>query len=266
MSRLTWDEVGERRYETGTRKGVLFPMNDQGGYEKGVAWDGLTGVTRSPGGAEPNDVYADDMKYLTLMSAETLAYTIECLQYPDEFAPCNGTAEEVPGVRYGQQPRKAFGFAYRSVLGNDTQGNKYGYKLHLFYNSKCSPSEQAYATENESPETITMSFECNCTAVKINEDVSTCDIEIDSTKVDAEKLVAFENILYGTDASVSYVVTSDVAFDAGKTYYEKVGDTYVETQDATMDSEKTYYEKVETEATDSRLMSPAEVIAFFRAG
>lgn len=266
MSRVKWDEEGTRYYETGVKKGIVFPMNDSGQYGKGVAWSGLTGVTKNPGGAEPNDVYADDIKYLTLMSAETLSYTIECLYYPDEFAECNGTKEEVPGVILGQQPRKPFGFAWRTILGNDTKGDQYGYKLHIVYNSKCSPSEEAYQTVNESPETKTMSFEANATSVKIDEDRNCCSIDIDSTKVDAEKLTAFENILYGTDDSVSYVVTSDVTFDSGKTYYEKVGDNYVETQDATMDSEKTYYEKVETAGTDPRLPLPAEVIAFFTAG
>lgn len=263
--RLKWDETGDRKYETGTKKGVVFPM-ENGEYGAGIAWNGITGVTKNPGGAEANDVYADDIKYLTLLSAETFAYTIECLQYPDEFAECNGEKEAVAGVKIGQQERKAFGFAYESILGNDTQSNKYGKILHLFYNSKCSPSEKAYQTVNESPETMTMSFECNSTAVKIDEDTTTCTVEIDSTQVDAEKFKAFQDILYGTDASVSYVVTADESFDSEKTYYEKSGDTYVETQDVTMQSGKTYYEKVETEATTSRLPLPAEVIAFFTAG
>lgn len=265
MSRLKWDEDGFRKYETGTKKGVMFPM-ENGVYGSGVAWDGLTGVTKNPGGAEANDVYADDIKYLTLMSAETFGFTIECLQYPDEFGECNGEEEAVAGVKIGQQSRKAFGFAYESILGNDTQGEKYGKILHLFYNSKCSPSEKSYTTVNESPETMTMSFECNSTAVKIDEDRTTCTVEIDSTKVDADKFKAFQDILYGTDASVSYVVTSDVTMQSGKTYYEKDGDTYVATEDSSFDSEKTYYEKVETEATVSRLPLPAEVIAFFTAG
>ena len=263
--RLQWDETGKRLYETGNKKAVVFPM-ENGTYGKGVAWNGITGVTKSPGGAEANDVYADDIKYLTLLSAETFAYTIECLQYPDEFAECNGEKEAVTGVKIGQQTRKAFGFCYESILGNDTQSEKYGKILHLFYNSKCSPSEKAYQTVNESPETMTMSFECNSTAVKIDEDTQTCTVEIDSTQVDAEKFAAFQDIIYGTDASVSYVATEDTSFDSSKTYYEKVGDNYVETQDATMDPEKTYYEKVETAGTDSRLPLPAEVIAFFTAG
>ena len=265
--RAKWDEEGTRLYETGTKKGIVFPMKDDGTYDKGVAWSGLTAVTKSPGGAEPNDVYADDIKYLTLLSAETLSYTIECLYYPDEFAECNGTKEEVPGVIVGQQPRRAFGFSYRTILGNDVKGNDYGYKLHLLYNSKCSPSEESYQTVNESPETKTMSFECNTTAVKIDEDHSTCSITIDSTKVDAEKLTAFENILYGSDGTDSYVETTDVTMQAGKTYYEKnASDEYVVTTDTAFDSGKTYYEKVTTGASDPRLMSPADVIAFFRAG
>ena len=265
MSRLQWDETGKRRYSTGVKKGVLFKMNN-GTYGKGVSWSGLTTVTENPGGAEPNDVYADDMKYLTLMSAETYGFTIECLQYPDEFGECNGEVEAVAGVKIGQQERAAFGFAYQTILGNDTNGNKYGHILHLVYNSKCSPSEKAHNTVNESPETETMSFECNSTAEKIDENTQTCTIDIDSTKVDADKLTAFENIIFGTDGEVSYVETEDTSFDSSKTYYEKVGNTYVETQDATMDSEKTYYEKVETAGTDARLPLPAEVIAFFTAG
>lgn len=266
MSRIQWDETGKRLYRTGVKKGVLYKMTNNGTYGTGVGWSGLTTVTESPGGAEPNDVYADDMKYLTLMSAETFGFTIECLQYPDEFAECNGEVEAATGVKIGQQDRKAFGFAYQTIQGNDTQGNKYGHILHLVYNSKCSPSEKSHQTVNESPETETMSFECKSTAEKIDENTQTCTIEIDSTKVDAAKLAAFENIIFGADASVSYVVTTDTAFDSGKTYYEKVANTYVETEDATMDSEKTYYEKVETEASDPRLPLPAEVIAFFQAG
>lgn len=261
--RLTWDEDGKRLYETGTKKGVVFPMTD-GKYDAGVAWNGLTGVTKSPGGAEANDVYADDMKYLTLRSAETFGFTIECLQYPDEFAECNGEHEPVSGVKIGQQPRKAFGFAYRSVLGNDTQHEKFGYKLHLIYNSTCSPSEAAYSTVNESPETMTMSFEAESTAVKVDEDTSTCTVTIDSTQVDAAKLKAFEDILYGTDGSdPTYTVTEDTTMQAGKTYYEKDGDnyvvtsdtsfqvitSYVETTDSTMDSSKTYYEYDGTDYT-----------------
>lgn len=265
MARVQWDETGKRLYSTGVKKGVLFKMNN-GSYGKGVAWNGLTTVTENPGGAEPNDVYADDMKYLTLMSAETYGFTIECLQYPDEFAECNGEVEAVAGVKIGQQERKAFGFAYQTILGNDTNGNKYGHILHLVYNSKCSPSEKSHQTVNESPETETMSFECNSTAEKIDENTQTCTVDIDSTKVDAEKLTAFENIIFGTDGTVSYVETEDVTMQAGKTYYELVGTEYVETTDAEFDSQKTYYEKVTTGGTDPRLPLPAEVIAFFQAG
>ena len=265
MSRIQWDESGKRRYRTGVKKGVLYKMNGSS-YGTGVGWSGLTAVTENPGGAEPNDVYADDMKYLTLMSAETFGFTIECLQYPDEFGECNGEVEPVTGVKIGQQDRKAFGFAYQTVQGNDTQGNKYGHILHLVYNSKCSPSEKSHQTINESPETETMSFECNSTAEKIDEDTQTCTIEIDSTKVDAEKLTAFENIIFGSDGTVTYVETEDTTMQAGKTYYELVGTEYVETTDTEFDSQKTYYEKNETGGTDPRLPKPAEVIAFFQAG
>lgn len=271
--RLKWDEEGKRLYETGTRKAVVYPMGDSGEYEDGVAWSGITGVTKNPGGAEPNDIYADDIKYLSILSAETLAYTIECLDYPDEFAECNGIHEETPGVFIGQQARKAFGFCYRSIIGNDTKGEKYGYKLHLFYNSKCSPSEQSFSTVNESPETATFSFESNCTAVKIDEDRSTCSIDIDSTQVDAAKLKAFEDILYGTDAQEAtpdrYVETTDTVMDSEKTYYEynSGAGTYSATADTEFDPEKTYYEKIPgtpaVPATAAKLPKPAEVIAFF---
>lgn len=263
--RLSWDEEGQRLYETGTKKGVVFPMSN-GQYGAGVVWNGLTGVTKNPGGADPNDVYADDIKYLTLMSAETFGYTIECLQYPDEFAECNGEVEAVPGVKIGQQTRKPFGFSYESILGNDTQGEKYGKIIHLFYNSKCSPSEKSFQTVNESPETTTMSFECTTTGVKIDEDRSTCSIEIDSTKVDATKLNQFLDILYGTDGTVSYVETEDATMQSGKTYYELSGTEYVETTDTEFDSGKTYYEKVTTAGTTSRLPLPAEVLSHFARG
>lgn len=266
MSRLEWDKEGEHLYETGTKRGVVWVMGDTG-YGKGIVWNGITGVTKSPGGAEPNDVYADDIKYLSLLSAETFAYTIECLNYPDEFAECNGLAEATPGVTIGQQDRKAFAFSFTSTFGNDTKGNKYGKKIHIFYNSKCSPSDSAYTTINESPETITFSFECNCTPVKVTADSTTCSVEIDSTEVDPDKFAAFEDIIYGTDATEEhYVVTADTVMDSSKTYYEKTGETtYTETSDVTFDPEKTYYEKIPaTIGTDSRLPMPSEIIEFFR--
>lgn len=200
MSKLVWDAIGERQYETGVKNGVLYVM-DAGVYGKGVAWNGLTAVTETPSGAEATPLYADDIKYLNLMSNEEFGGTIEAYMYPPEFAACNGEAELVTGVTLGQQPRKAFGFCYRTVLGNDTEENAYGYKLHLVYNAKASVSERAYATINESPEPITFSWEFTTTAVEVAGFKPTSIVTIDSTKVDADKLAALEAILYGSDSA-----------------------------------------------------------------
>lgn len=198
MSKLTWDNVGERLYETGTKMGVLYPQ-DKGAYPKGVAWNGLTAVTESPSGAEATPLYADDIKYLNLISNEELGGTIEAYMYPDEFGACNGEASLADGVSIGQQSRKAFGLCYRTVLGNDTENNDYGYKLHLIYGATVSPSEKAYTTIGDTPEPITMSWEFTTTPVQVNGFKPTASVTIDSTKVDAEKLAALEAILYGSD-------------------------------------------------------------------
>lgn len=198
MSKLVWDKVSERLYETGVSKGVLFVQN-AGAYGAGVAWNGLTAVTESPSGAEANPFYADDIKYLNIMSAEEFGGTIEAYMYPDEFAVCDGSAALADGVYIGQQPRKSFGFAYRTVLGNDTDGNEYGYKLHLVYGAQASVSEKAYASINESPEPNTFSWEFTTTPVDVTGHKPTSTVVIDSTKVDATKLAAFEAILYGSE-------------------------------------------------------------------
>ena len=198
MPRLTWDATGERIYETGVRNGVLYVSNN-GAYPKGVAWNGLTAVTESPSGAEPTALYADDIKYLNLISAEEFGATVEAYTYPDEFAQCNGEASLVAGVTIGQQPRKTFGMAYRTVVGNDTENENYGYKLHLIYGAVAAPSEKAYATINDSPEAITFSWELTATPVSVNGFKPTASLTIDSTKVDPEKLAALEDILYGKD-------------------------------------------------------------------
>lgn len=198
--RLVWDATGERLYETGVSQGVLYVQDSTGKYPKGVAWNGLTGVTESPSGAEATALYADDIKYLNLMSAEEFGATIEAYTYPDEFAQCDGSAELTAGVTIGQQDRKTFGMCYKTVLGNDSESNNYGYKLHIIYGAKASPSEKAYATINDSPEAITFSWEVTTTPVNVNGFKPTASLTIDSTKVDAEKLTALENILYGTDA------------------------------------------------------------------
>jgi hypothetical protein len=201
MSKLTWDKVGERQYETGVKNGVLYVQDAEGKYPKGVAWNGLTAVTESPSGAEASPLYADDIKYLNLISNEELGGTIEAYMSPVEFDECDGTASLVPGVSLGQQKRKTFGFCYRTTVGNDTEGNDFGYKIHLIYGAVASPSEKAYATINESPEAMTLSWEFTTTPVAVEGFKPTASITIDSTKIDAEKLAALEAVLYGSEDS-----------------------------------------------------------------
>ena len=196
---LNWDQTGEKVYETGTDRGVLFPMSGTS-YGAGVAWNGLTAVTETPSGAEPTDLYADNIKYVSIRSAEEFGGTIEAYTYPDEFGQCDGSAELATGVQIGQQARKAFGLAYRSKIGNDVAGNDYGYKIHLIYGATVSPSEKGYATINDSPDAITFSWEFTTTPVAIEGFKPTAIITIDSTKADADKLASFEQILYGTAA------------------------------------------------------------------
>jgi hypothetical protein len=198
MSKIVWDKIGEKLYETGTRQGVLY-VQEAGAYPKGVAWNGLTAVTESPSGAEATPLYADDIKYLNLISAEDFGGTIEAYMYPDEFKACNGEADLADGVSIGQQKRKAFGFSYRTVLGNDTEGEGYGYKLHLIYGATASVSEKAYATVNDSPEAITFSWEFTTTPVAVEGHKPTACLTIDSTKADASKLAELEAILYGSE-------------------------------------------------------------------
>lgn len=199
MPKIVWDEAGKRFYETGVKNGVLYVMED-GAYTNGVAWNGLTAVTESPSGAEATPLYADDIKYLSLTSAEEFGGTIEAYTYPDEFKACNGEAELTTGVTIGQQPRKAFGFCYRTVLGNDTMENEYGYKLHLVYGAKAAVSEKAYATINDSPEAITFSWEFTTTPVEVEGFKPTSIVVINSKLVDAEKLKTLEDMLYGTES------------------------------------------------------------------
>ena len=199
MSKLVWDQTGERIYETGVKNGVLYIQGVGGTYNKGVAWNGLTAVTESPSGAEPTPLYADDIKYLNLMSAEEFGATIEAYTYPEEFAECDGSASIATGVYIGQQARKTFGLCYRTVIGNDVDSNDHGYKLHLIYGALAAPSEKAYATINDSPEAITFSWEVTTTPVNVNGFKPTASVTIDSTKVEAGKLAALEAILYGTE-------------------------------------------------------------------
>ena len=197
--KLVWDQTSDRLYETGVKMGVLYPQDEAGTYPKGVAWNGLTAVTESPSGAEATALYADDIKYLNLMSAEEFAATVEAYTYPDEFAECDGSASIAKGVSIGQQKRKAFGLCYRTVLGNDVAGNDYGYKIHIIYGATAAPSEKEYASVNDSPEAITFSWELSTTPVSVKGFKPTASIVIDSTKVDAEKLTALEAILYGSE-------------------------------------------------------------------
>lgn len=198
MSRLLWDVVGERFYETGVKNGVLYPQNSSGLYPLGVAWNGLTAVTESPSGAEPTPLYADDIKYLNLISAEEFGATVEAYTYPDEFAVCDGSGALAVGVKVGQQKRTAFGLCYRTALGNDIDAADYAYKLHMIYGAKAAPSEKAFATINDAPEAITFSWEVSTTPVTVTGFKPTASVEIDSTKVAPETLATLEDILYGT--------------------------------------------------------------------
>ena len=199
MSKIVWDQTGERYYETGVKNGVLYLQDAANAYTKGVAWNGLTAVTESPSGAEASPLYADDIKYVNLMSAEEFGVTIEAYTYPDEFAECDGSASIATGVYIGQQKRKTFGLSYRTVLGNDTENNDYGYKLHLIYGAMAAPSEKAYATINDSPEAITFSWEVTTTPVSVEGFKPTASVTIDSTKADKAKLAALEAVLYGSE-------------------------------------------------------------------
>ena len=199
MSKIVWDAIGDHIFETGVRNGVLYLKGAEGTYNTGVAWNGLTSVSESPEGAEATDLYADDIKYLTLMSAENFKATIEAYTYPVEFEECDGSATIAKGVVIGQQSRKPFGLCYRTSIGNDTDGNEHGYKLHIVYGCQASPSEKQYSTINDSPEAITFSWEVNTTPVNVNGKKPTATLIIDSTKADKAKLTALEAILYGSE-------------------------------------------------------------------
>jgi len=209
MSKLVWDKTGERFYETGVNQGVLYLRGEDGTYSNGVAWNGLISVTESPSGAEPTPIYADNIKYLNLLSAEEFGATIEAYTYPDEFAQCDGSAEIATGVMIGQQNRKVFGLSYKTALGNDVDGTDYGYKLHLIYGALAAPSEKGYSTINDSPEAITFSWEITTTPVSVTGFKPTASITIDSTKVDSTKLEALEDILYGTANADPYLPLPD---------------------------------------------------------
>lgn len=202
MAKITWDKTGEHFYEVGVDRGVLYPMKSDGsGYDKGVAWNGLTGVSEKPSGAESSDQYADNVKYLSIRSAEKFDATIEAFTYPDEFGACDGTAELTTGVKVGQQTRKAFGLSYRTMLGNDTQGNDHGYLIHLIYGASAAPSEKGYSTVNDSIEPIKFSWEISTVPVPVEGKKPTSTLVINSTK--AKNIKNLEDYLYGTDAGSS---------------------------------------------------------------
>ena len=205
MSKIVWDELGSHKFETGVDHAVLYPVGADGNYPLGVAWNGITGVTQSPSGADATKLWADNIKYVELRAAEEFGGTIEAYTYPDEFAECDGSATVVAGLRAGQQPRKAFGLAYRTLIGNDTELDSHGYMLHLVYGASCSPSQRSYATKNDSPEAITFSWEFSTNPVNFTGFQPTSYLEIDSTKFTSEtdkaKLTALEAKLFGTDAA-----------------------------------------------------------------
>ena len=218
MAKIEWDKTGERLYETGVKNGVLYLLNESGQYNTGVAWNGLTAVTESPSGAEATKLYADDTNYVSLYSAEVFGATVEAYTYPPEFEACDGTSQLTKGVTIGQQDRSTFGMCYRTTIGNDVAGNDYGYKLHLIYGAKASPSEKAYNTINDSPEAITFSWEITTTPVNVTGAKPTASITIDSTKADPAKLAELEKKLYGdteTEASLPLPDEIKQIFTAG---------------------------------------------------
>ena len=278
MSAIVWDQVGERTYETGTKKGVLYQQAANGTYPNGVPWNGLTSVSESPEGGDANDIYADDIKYLVLRGVENFGGTIEAYSYPPEFEECDGSAQLMSGVTIGQQPRKTFGFSYVSTLGNDTEMDNHGYKIHLIYGASASPSSRQYQTINESPEPINFSWEFKTVPVNVTGHKPAANMVIDSTKfttaAQKARLKALENILYGTDAHeavpATYKETTDVAKNASKTYYTRTGTsapyTYTEFSGSAFVEGTTYYEMDEpaqaaTEDVAPRLPLPDEVLA-----
>lgn len=209
MARLVWDEVGSRFFETGVKNGVLYVQNDEGGYNNGVVWNGLTAVTESPSGAEETPLYADDIKYVVFYSNEEFGATIEAYTYPEEFEQCDGSAELMAGVKVGQQARRSFALVYRTALGNDIQGQDAGYKLHIIYGAKAAPSEKAYATVNDSPEAVTFSWEVSTVPVNVSGLKPTSTVVIDSTKCAPEVLAEIESVLFGSEDQEARLLLPD---------------------------------------------------------
>ena len=264
MSKIVWDAIGEHKYETGIDHGVLYPINETTNqYDNGVAWNGLTSVSETPSGAESNAQYADNIKYLDLLSAETFGATIACFTYPPEWEQCDGSVSPVDGLSIYQQARKTFGLSYRTKIGNDLNPDA-GYKLHLVYGAKATPSERAYNTVNESPEALNFSYTISTTPVDVPNYKPTALITIDSTKYASTeakaRLTTLENILYGTDGEYTATAKPLSAFESGVDYYTKSGDVYTKVADTsgTPDSDTQYYTL--GEGTAPRLPLPAEVI------
>lgn len=283
MAKLVWDQAGERKYETGVDRGVLFVQNVDGTYGTGVAWNGLTGVTETPSGAEETKLYADNMKYLSLRSAEEFGGTIEAYTYPDEWQACDGSASLTTGVHVGQQARRAFGLCYRTNVGNDIELSDHGYKLHLVYGATVSPSERAYATINDSPEAITFSWEFTTTPIEIPSSVGdfkpTAILTIDTTELEGgkenTKLVELETILYGSDTGTSYRYTKDSTVTSDN-FSTKKSSLYVEdaeaeggysavANDATFNASTNYYTRETVTGSEPRLPLPSEVYTKFKA-
>lgn len=269
MSKIKWDQIGERKYKTGVDHGVIYPQKN-GAYPQGFGWSGLTTVTKSPSGAEDNKTYADNMQYLNMKSAETLGLTIECITYPDAFAACNGESDIAEGVVLGQQRRNTFGFSWRNKIGNDTEGEDYGFEINLVYGCSASPSEQSNNTVNDSPEAATFSYEVSTTPVNVSgigpdgkPYKPTASITIDSTKVSKDKLALIEGILYGTDGK--YIKTTDTEMNSSKDYYELKNGEYIKTTDTSFTDGKDYYEQEEA-PTEGRLPLPDELKAIFAEG
>lgn len=274
MSKIQWDQVGEKLYETGTKRGVLYPQAANGTYPHGYAWNGLTSVSESPDGGDANDIYADDIKYLVLRGVENFGGTIEAYTYPPEFEECDGSATLLSGVNIGQQPRKTFGFSYVSTIGNDTEMDSHGYKIHLIYGASASPSERTYETINDSPEPIQFSWEFTTVPVGITGHKATALLTIDSTKftTTAQRavLAAFEDVLYGRDGSITYIEFEGESFEDGVTYYERSGSqgsyVYTPTSDTTPSGSKTYYTEEVVGASEPRLPLPDEVVTLLTVG
>ena len=278
MARLVFDKVGERFYETGVDRCVLYLQDTTGAYPKGVAWNGITEIQQNPSGAESNKQYADNIDYLNLISKETFGGSIASFTQPDEWALCDGSVEPVPGIRMGQQTRKSFGLSYRTLIGNDIEGTDYGYKIHLIYNAKATPSERSYSTMNDSPEALNPSWTIDTTPVNVEGYKPVSHLEIDTTKFTKEKIEAFEDIILGSESTDARLPLPDevIAFFSEQpvpptpptpepTYepvtpvgtenpheegwYERSGEegsyVYTLTEDTTVDAEKTYYELVE---------------------